>query len=320
MKDIRSTVMQLSGRWGNTCYATLCLAVEAALDLPYGDVQMKHLWSAIHERTGKSPQAISRALARAAADVWERGNQELLEAIFARTLKKAPTAKELVFTLAEYVRPQLDFRCFAEPKSGEFGIVVRENYEPVLMTAPFSENRAFVEQLAARLTVRQPSLKTFRRQFLTGEIPGVLPERSGPIAEEQEAVKAFFDRFCRAQSGAAGVLQIRRLLSIQRKCRNGAVFQASARHAPHRHQFLHLPDFKLCGRCVPRRGSGAEKLFEARNIYRDVSAAHCRTDCALRRHCAAAGQPPDDARRCIVRRVPVCDRIVEKGPAGKCSV
>ena len=64
----------------------------------------------------------------------------------------------------------------------------------------------------------------------------------------------------------------------------------------------------------------AEKLFEARNIYRDVSAAHCRTDCAVRRDCAAAGQPPDDARRCIVRRVPVCDRIVEKGAAGKCSV
>ena len=195
MKDIRSTVMQLSGRWGNTCYATLCLAVEAALDLPYGDVQMKHLWSAIHERTGKSPQAISRAVAAcllcAAMMFWtdeyrEDNFPELLEAIFARTLKKAPTAKELVFTLAEYVRPQLDFRCFAEPKSGEFGIVVRENYEPVLMTAPFSENRAFVEQLAARLTVRQPSLKTFRRQFLTGEIPGVLPERSGPIAEEHE--------------------------------------------------------------------------------------------------------------------------------------
>ena len=66
MKDIRSTVMQLSGRWGSTCCATLCFwLVEAALDLPYGDVQMKHLWSAIHERTGKSPQAISRALARA---------------------------------------------------------------------------------------------------------------------------------------------------------------------------------------------------------------------------------------------------------------
>ena len=195
MKDIRSTVMQLSGRWGNTCYATLCLAVEAALDLPYGDVQMKHLWSAIHDRTGKSPQAISRALARAAADVWERGNQELLAAIFARTTGMALVVidgNQRVFRSygetrpGNNVRPQLDFRCFAEPKSGEFGIVVRENYEPVLMTAPFSENRAFVEQLAARLTVRQPSLKTFRRQFLTGEIPGVLPERSGPIAEEHE--------------------------------------------------------------------------------------------------------------------------------------
>ena len=49
MKDIRSTVMQLSGRWGNTSYATLCLPVEAALDLPYGDVQMKH-WNTWWEK------------------------------------------------------------------------------------------------------------------------------------------------------------------------------------------------------------------------------------------------------------------------------
>ena len=34
MKDVRSTVMQLSGRWGNTCYNMLCLAVEAAKGLP----------------------------------------------------------------------------------------------------------------------------------------------------------------------------------------------------------------------------------------------------------------------------------------------
>ena len=29
MKDIRSTIMQLSGRWGNEYYNILCLAVEA---------------------------------------------------------------------------------------------------------------------------------------------------------------------------------------------------------------------------------------------------------------------------------------------------
>ena len=41
MKDVRSTVMQLSGRWGNTCYNMLCLAVEAARGLPREEFQMK---------------------------------------------------------------------------------------------------------------------------------------------------------------------------------------------------------------------------------------------------------------------------------------
>lgn len=179
MKDVRSTVMQLSGRWGNTCYNTLCLAVEAARDLPYGEFQMKHVWSAVRDISGKSPESISRALARAATDIWERGNRELLSSIFARTLTKAPTAKELVCMLAEYVRPALDYRCFAEPRSGEFGLLVKDGYEPILMTAPFSANRSFVEKLAAQLSVQQRPLETFRMQFLTGQIPGVLPESGG---------------------------------------------------------------------------------------------------------------------------------------------
>lgn len=43
MKDVRSTVMQLSGRWGNTCYNMLCLAVEAARGLPREEFQMKRI-------------------------------------------------------------------------------------------------------------------------------------------------------------------------------------------------------------------------------------------------------------------------------------
>ena len=77
MKDVRSTVMQLSGRWGNTCYNMLCLAVEAAKGLPREEFQMKRIWSAVREATGKSPETISRALTRAATDIWERGNREL---------------------------------------------------------------------------------------------------------------------------------------------------------------------------------------------------------------------------------------------------
>ena len=175
MKDVRSTVMQLSGRWGNTCYNMLCLAVEAARGLPREEFQMKRIWSAVREATGKSPETISRALTRAATDIWERGNRELLMAIFARTLTKAPTAKALVYTLAEYVKPSLDYR-----------LLVRLDREPVAMTAPFSANRADVEKLAAQLTVQQRPLAEFRLQFLSGEIPGVLPEQTGEWTKQDD--------------------------------------------------------------------------------------------------------------------------------------
>lgn len=186
MKDVRSTVMQLSGRWGNTCYNMLCLAVEAARGLPREEFQMKRVWSAVREATGKSPETISRALTRAATDIWERGNRELLMAIFARTLTKAPTAKALVYTLAEYVKPSLDYRCFSEPRSGQYGLLVRLDREPVAMTAPFSANRADVEKLAAQLTVQQRPLAEFRLQFLSGEIPGVLPEQTGEWTKQDD--------------------------------------------------------------------------------------------------------------------------------------
>ena len=186
MKDVRSTVMQLSGRWGNTCYNMLCLAVEAAKGLPREEFQMKRVWSAVREATGKSPESISRALARAAADIWERGNRELLMVIFARTLTKAPTAKALVYALAEYVQPSLNYRCFSEPRSGEYGLLVHRDDEPIAMTAPFSRSRAAVEKLAAQLTVQQRPFAEFRLQFLSGEIPGVLPAPAGELTQQDD--------------------------------------------------------------------------------------------------------------------------------------
>ena len=106
--------------------------------------------------------------------------------IFARTLTKAPTAKALVFTLAEYVQPSLSYRCFSEPRSGEYGLLVRRDDTPIAMTAPFSRSRAAVEKLAAQLTVQQRPFAEFRLQFLSGEIPGVLPEQLGEWTRQDE--------------------------------------------------------------------------------------------------------------------------------------
>ena len=177
MKDIRSTVMQLSGRLGNACYDTLCLAIEAAQSVPPEEFQMKRIWSEVRNRTGKSTNAISRALARAANDIWERGNRALLCEIFGRKLVEAPTSKELVLVLAEYLRPRVAYQCWAAGLVYEFGIQASDDYGARLVTAPFTRSRAGAERLVAMLNESQLPLDEFRIRFLTGELPG-LPERT----------------------------------------------------------------------------------------------------------------------------------------------
>ena len=176
MKDIRSTVMQLSGRWGNEYYNILCLAVEAAQSAPPDDFQMKRIWSEVRAKCGKSTDSISRALSRAALDIWQRGNREKLSEIFDRKLTQAPTPKELICVLADYLRPRVEYRCWSVGFGSEFGIQASDDFGAKLMTAPFTKNKALVETLVSALNVSQKPLEEFRMEFLTGEIPGVLTQ------------------------------------------------------------------------------------------------------------------------------------------------
>ena len=186
MKDVRSIVMQLSGRWGNKCYNTLCLAIEAALEIPRDEVQMKVIWREVGARNGRQPEANSRALARAALDIWNRGNRALLMEIFGRTLEKAPSSKELLLVLTDYIRPELEYRCWQTKRSQEYGLLAKEDAELRLVTEPFSKDRAFVKMLARRLNVQQKPIESFRAQFLSGQIPGVLPQEAGRLMSEEE--------------------------------------------------------------------------------------------------------------------------------------
>ena len=186
MKDVRSTVMQLSGRWGNKCYVVLCCAVEAALEMPRDDVQMKSVLLAVSKRNGRSPEANSRALSRAAHDIWERGNRELLTEIFGRRLEEAPTSKELLYVLTDYVRPEIRYSCWNSEAVNSFGLVVEADGEAQLITEPFSSNEAFVRLLARRLSVQQKPADLFWMQYLSGEIPGVLPPQAGKITHEDD--------------------------------------------------------------------------------------------------------------------------------------
>lgn len=170
MKDIRETVRKLAGRWSNKCYAVLCLAVENALELPHDDLQLKVVLLAVSKQNGHNPEANSRALARAAQDIWERGDHAFLEEIFARKLENAPSAKELLCMLTEYIRPTLSYRCWESDDHRTFGIVATEDSVLRLVTEPFSEDADFVRALARRLSIQQQPVDIFRTEFLTGQI------------------------------------------------------------------------------------------------------------------------------------------------------
>ena len=171
MKDIRQTVRRLAGRWSNKCYAVLCLAVEAALDLPCDELQLKVVLLAVCKQNGNAPDANSRALARAAQDIWERGDRAFLAEVFGRQPECAPSSKELLCALLTYIRPSVSYRCWEADDRGMFGLVAAEDGVPRLATEPFSDDADFVRQLARRLSVRQEPIDTFRLEYLTGRIP-----------------------------------------------------------------------------------------------------------------------------------------------------
>lgn len=172
MKDIRETVRQLAGRWSNKYYGVLCLAVEAALVLPRDDLQLKSVLLAVSKQNGHTPDANSRALARAAQDIWERGSHAFLEEVYGRKLESPPSAKELLCVLAEYIRPSLRYKCWSSEDRTSFGILATEDDKLRLITEPFSNDEAFVRLLAQRLNVQQQAVDQFRLDYLTGKIPG----------------------------------------------------------------------------------------------------------------------------------------------------
>ena len=58
--------------------------------------------SMVQAKTGMSVKAVSKALSRVAADIWDFGNRDKLCQVYGRPVIEQPTPKELVFVLAAY--------------------------------------------------------------------------------------------------------------------------------------------------------------------------------------------------------------------------
>ena len=63
---------------------------------------MSTICAMVQASSGMSVKAISKALSRVAADIWEYGNRDKLQQIYGRPVLEQPTPKELVSVLAVY--------------------------------------------------------------------------------------------------------------------------------------------------------------------------------------------------------------------------
>lgn len=103
MNNINQIIRSISGHYDRHCYEILQLAVQITAESPYRPL-MKDIVQQITTLMDKpmTPKSVARALERAAADIWTYGCRSNLEHIFDRPLIEPPTAKSLVFTLADY--------------------------------------------------------------------------------------------------------------------------------------------------------------------------------------------------------------------------
>ncbi len=75
---------------------------------------MSTICTMVQTSSGMSVKAISKALSRVTADIWDYGNRDKLQQIYGRPVLEQPTPKELVSVLAVYCQA-LESRPHAVP-------------------------------------------------------------------------------------------------------------------------------------------------------------------------------------------------------------
>ena len=94
MKDVQNAVYSIVETRGKECYCILCHAIDVAIEHQPNMPRMQVICNEVRIRTGKrTNEAISRALNRAAKDIWQNGRRRELRAYW---IEEPPTAKELI--------------------------------------------------------------------------------------------------------------------------------------------------------------------------------------------------------------------------------
>ena len=104
VEEIQNIIMSMGGRQSKECHWLLCLAIYEVRERWTERPQMKEIWAAVQKKAHKNKAtAVSKALERAVADLFENGNRKVLYSYQRGWEYDEPTPKEFIYVVAEYL-------------------------------------------------------------------------------------------------------------------------------------------------------------------------------------------------------------------------
>jgi len=104
VKEIQDVIMSMGGQPGKDRHWLLCLAIYEARERWPERLQMKEIWAQVQRKAGKNKAtAVSKALDRAVADLWEKGDREVLAGYQRGWRYDKPSPKDFIYVAAEHL-------------------------------------------------------------------------------------------------------------------------------------------------------------------------------------------------------------------------
>lgn len=174
MKWTQDGISAFSGRRNLSGYTALFYAVEAALIFGVDGLKMEEVLAYVQEKMlgKKSKAAISKALSRVTADIWDHGDRDSLIRLCGYERSEKPSPKELIIRLAEAVsRPQtVEYRVLPADKRGRLGIEGSDGERQIIVVS-FPMEDVNVEMLVGFLNREQISIEEFEDRVLSDRLP-----------------------------------------------------------------------------------------------------------------------------------------------------
>ena len=105
MAVVRQIVQGIGGHTERKCYTMLHHAIYLSLASYPQRLQMKVIKREVIRQVGEPiiPDAASRALARAADDIWNCGCRDKLEALYGHPLSEKPSPLSIIYAISDHI-------------------------------------------------------------------------------------------------------------------------------------------------------------------------------------------------------------------------